>query len=405
MISFETAQAAILAEAKQQAGTEKVDLLFALDRILAEDIISNINIPPDDCSAMDGYAVLSEDLAGAQPDMPVTLRLTGEVAAGQKAQQKLWSGETIQIMTGAPLPQGTEVVVPIEDTRADGDRISFLKYLPEGTNIRRSGEDIKKADLVLKSGEALTPVRIGLLSSLGINPVAVAKRPQVAILATGNELLEPGQPHQAGKIYSSNHYSLAAQVKKAGGEPVLLGIAPDTKDGLKALIQQGLQYPIFISSGGISVGKYDLVKTILEESGVEIKFWQVAIKPGKPTHFGTYNNNLIFALPGYPVASMLCFEHFIRPVISKMQGADYSAKYTEAFLEQDLKFKPGRMQFLRAHLFSSNGTLFVCPLKGQGSGILSTLAKANCLLIIPPEQTELKAQDKVKVLIMDNHPS
>lgn len=402
MISLEQAQESILSAINLNMDEEEIDLLAARGRVLAEDVIATFNIPPSACSAMDGFAVMADDIAQADITMPVTLRVIGEVAAGQIPSVKLWSGEAVQIMTGAPIPEGTEVVVPVEDTRVEQDRVRILRRCAKGKNIRARGEDISQGDSVLKQGTWLRPVHIGLLASLGKNKVKVSVRPKIAILATGNELLEPGQPHQQDKIYSSNHYALASQVTQSGAEPVLLGIAPDNKEDLKELLARGLEYPILITSGGVSMGKYDLVKDVLEELGVKIKFWKVAIKPGKPTLFGTYNNNLVFGLPGYPVASMLCFEHFIRPGIAKILGSAYSPQQVEAVLEEDLRCKTGRKQFLRAHLRNQEGTNYVSCLKTQGSGILSTLSKANCLLIVPPDKDFIAAGQKVTVQLLGN---
>ena len=226
MISLEQAQAMIMAEVRVAAETETLPLLQAQGRILAEPVRADFDVPPQDCSAMDGFAVLAGDIEQANPECPVSLRLVGEVAAGGRSEEKLWEAEAIQVMTGAPLPEGAQVVVPVEDSSLDGDRLSIRRSLPAGTNIRRRGEDIRRGQTVLEKGARLGPVQIGLLASLGRDRVRVSRRPQVAILATGDELLEPGSPHRPGRIYSSNHYALAAQVRRAGGEPLLLGIAP-----------------------------------------------------------------------------------------------------------------------------------------------------------------------------------
>ncbi len=402
MISFEEAQAAVSAEVSSGTASEEIDLLSAQDRVLAEDIVALFDVPPKDCSAMDGFAVMADDIMQAREELPITLRLVGEIAAGQTAPAKLWEGEAVQIMTGAPVPDGTEVVVPIENTIVHTDRVNILRQLPGGKNIRLRGEDVKKGEVVLKKGAWLRSTEIALLACLGYNKVNVKCRPKVAVLATGDELLEPGQPRQEGKIYSSNHYALAAQVRHAGGEPVLLGIANDTRAGLKKLLARGLEYPILITSGGVSVGKYDLVKDVLEELGLETKFWKVAIKPGKPTLFGTYNKRLVFGLPGYPVATMLCFEHFIRPSIAQIMGADYSPVQFEALLEEDLRCKPGRKKFLRARLRVKEGRHYVSSLKTQGSAVLSALSQADCLIIAPLETAFLAAGDKVTVQLLDN---
>ncbi len=403
MISLEEAQSLVMAEVFPTMESEEVNLLAAQGRVLAGDVRAAFDVPPEQCSAMDGFAVLAEDIAQVSEEFPVTLRLVGEVAAGQTPDVKLWDGEAVQIMTGAPLPEGTEVVVPIEYTRPQKDRVSILRRLPRGANIRAQGEDISQGQTVLPQGARLGPVQIGLLASLGQSRVRVNRRPKLAILATGNELLEPGQPHQPGKIYSSNHCALAAQAQRAGAEPLLLGIAPDSREGLRELLARGLEYPILVTSGGVSVGKYDLVQEVLKELGVKkIKFWKVAIKPGMPTLFGTHDKSLVFGLPGYPVASLLCFEHFIRPAIARLLGTEYSPLQLEAVLEEDLCGKPGRKRFVRARLRNHEGTHYVTPLKTQGSGILSALSQANSLIIVPPEEDYLTTGQKVTVQLLEN---
>jgi molybdopterin molybdotransferase len=363
---------------------------------------------------MDGYAVRDKSIEGASYEHPKVLRVVGEVAAGCVTGFKVEPGTAVRIMTGALVPQGADLVVPFEDTdevdrkqisgsRAEiGVRISLL----EGSNIRRRGEDITKGELVMKRGRLLHPAEIGVLASLGKRVVSVIRRPVVGILSTGNELVEIGQPLIQGKIYNSNSYSLAAQVLRCGGVPKLLGVAPDDVEELSTSVRRGLDCDMLITSGGVSLGDYDIVKHVLATEG-DISFWTVRMKPGKPLAFGTFKRDdgkrlPHLGLPGNPASSMVTFEVFARPAILKMMGKSNLVKPSiKAIMEDSVKNKDGRRIFARVAISKRDGKYFACLTGPQGSGILTSMAKANGLAIIPETVKEVKPGDAVEVMMFD----
>ena len=393
---------------------EEKPLLDCLGQVLAEDLYAPFDVPPQDKSAMDGYAVQDKSIEGASYEHPKVLRVVGEVAAGCVTGFKVEPGTAVRIMTGALVPQGADLVVPFEDTdevdrkqisgsRAKiGVRISLL----EGSNIRRRGEDITKGELVMKRGRLLHPAEIGVLASLGKRVVSVIRRPVVGILSTGNELVEIGQPLTQGKIYNSNSYSLAAQVLRCGGVPKLLGVAPDDVEELSASVRRGLDCDMLITSGGVSLGDYDIVKHVLATEG-DISFWTVRMKPGKPLAFGTFKRDdgkrlPHLGLPGNPASSMVTFEVFARPAILKMMGKSNLVKPSiKAIMEDSVKNKDGRRIFARVAISKRDGKYFACLTGPQGSGILTSMAKANGLAIIPETVKEVKPGDAVEVMMFD----
>ncbi len=393
---------------------EEKPLLDCLGQVLAEDLYAPFDVPPQDNSAMDGYAVRDKSIEGASYEHPKVLRVVGEVAAGCVTGFKVEPGTAVRIMTGALVPQGADLVVPFEDTdevdrkqisgsRAEiGVRISLL----EGSNIRRRGEDITKGELVMKRGRLLHPAEIGVLASLGKRVVSVIRRPVVGILSTGNELVEIGQPLSQGKIYNSNSYSLAAQVLRCGGVPKLLGVAPDDVEELSTSVRRGLDCDMLITSGGVSLGDYDIVKHVLATEG-DISFWTVRMKPGKPLAFGTFKRDdgkrlPHLGLPGNPASSMVTFEVFARPAILKMMGKSNLVKPNiKAIMEDSVKNKDGRRIFARVAISKRDGKYFACLTGPQGSGILTSMAKANGLAIIPETVKEVKPGDAVEVMMFD----
>jgi molybdopterin molybdotransferase len=413
VISVEEALAKIL-NTVHTLGDENSPLLDCLGRVLAEDVYSPLDVPPHDNSAMDGYAVRTEDIKRASVKKPKVLTVIGEVAAGDVPRVKVGLGTAVRIMTGAFIPDGADVVVPFEDTdeverkqhvMSKGE-IGVHTSLEGGCNIRQKGEDISKGGLVLQKGKTLDPADIGVLASLGKNSVSVTRRPVVGILATGNEVVEVSQPLDEGKIYNSNSYSLAAQVLRYGGIPMLLGVAPDDIEQLTTAIRAGLECDILITSGGVSLGDYDVVKQVLNAEG-KVDFWTVRMKPGKPLAFGLFKRSdgkevPHLGLPGNPVSSMITFEVFARPAIFKMMGKNNPAKSNIiAVMEDSIRNSDGRRIFARV-VVARKDNEYVARLTGsQGSGILTSMAKANGLAIIPEDATEVKSGERVEVMMLD----
>ena len=382
---------------------EEVEILDALDRVLAEDVYSDMDIPPFDNSAMDGYAVQAGDTIGASPEASVTLRVIGDLAAGYTTELVVESGTAIRIMTGAPLPAGADAVVRFEETgERVGDRIEVFNQVVIRENVRPTGEDVRVGELVLAEGTILRAQEIGVLASLGRARVRVIRRPRVAILATGDELIAIDQPLAPGKIRNSNEYSNAALVQRYGGIPVCLGIARDDVDELTAKIREGLaqRVDLFLTSAGVSVGDYDVVKDVLSAEG-EMHFWQVRMKPGKPLAFGVIHGVPILGLPGNPVSAMVSFEQFARPAILKMLGKTRLRKPTvEAILEEHVA-SSGRRNFKRAVITRRDGEYYASVTGPQGSGILMSMVQANGLVIIPEGIRHKRAGERVTVQMLD----
>ncbi len=386
----------------QFKGVERVPLGQALGRVLAEDIVSRINNPPLDNSAMDGYALIAEDIESATPENPVKLEVVEEIAAGYTAKGTLKPGQTMRIMTGAPIPPGANAVLMQEDTQKDGDSILCLDKADVEENIREAGEDVRIGEGVLKKGTTLSPAHIGMLAVIGRSQIAVSQRPTVSILSTGDEILELDETPQGPQIFNSNGHMLAAQIKSAGGIPVYLGIAKDTEKDLMEKFKWALHADIVVSSGGVSVGDYDLVKSSLQKMGQDMLFWKVAMKPGKPLAFGRIGKTPIFGLPGNPVSSFVSFEQFVRPSLRKVLGcSDLSHKTVQAKLTRTINKKPGRLHFLSSIVSWADGEYTVTPAGEQGSGILKSAANANGLLIFPLEVEEIKQGQEVAVQLLE----
>ncbi len=413
MISVEDALDRILSHV-QPLEPESVPILDALDRVLAEAIVSDTEIPPFDNSAMDGYAVRASDIAGATAENPIWLVVTGYVAAGQVAEAHVQPGAAVRIMTGAPLPRGADCVVRFEDTSeisgpvAPGQRVAVYVGVPRGENVRSAGEDIRRGETVLAPGRLVRPQEIGVLASLGRTHVQVHRRPRVAILATGDELLEVHEPLAPGKIRNSNEYTNAALVTRYGGVPVRLGIARDNVEDLTIKIRAGLAWGVdlFLTSAGVSVGDYDVVKDVLGQEG-EMQFWQVNMKPGKPLAFGlladreTGKTVPLIGLPGNPVSAMVSFEQFARPAILTMLGRTDLAKPTiQATLDQPLT-NSGRRGFIRVVVERKEDGYHAHTTGEQGSGVLTSMAKANGLAIVPEGVRFLEAGASLRVQMLD----
>ncbi|MBI2868631.1 MAG: molybdopterin molybdotransferase MoeA [Chloroflexi bacterium] len=396
---------------------ESAPLLDSLGQVLAEDVVSEISIPPLDNAAMDGFAIQSRDTAGAGADSPRILQVIDTVIAGSISGKKVGPGTAVRIMTGAPVPEGADSVVRFEDTDEDRRRqagqvitqIGILCPVAPGLNIRRAGEDVTRGTTVLVRDTRVRPAEAGVLASLGREQVRVIRRPRIAVLATGNELVELGRPLPPGKIYNSNTYSVAAQVKRYGGVPLVLGIAPDDKDALVRLIRRGLAADMIITSGGVSAGDDDMVKDVLARDG-EVTFWTVRMKPGKPLAFGVIRGDIDgvprsvphLGLPGNPVSAMVTFELFGRAALLKMMGyKDLSKPVIEATLEGRIVNSEGRRVFTRA-VVERRADRYVASLTGpQGSGILTSMSRANGLIVTPEDVKRMDTGDTVKVMMLD----
>lgn len=413
MLNVEEAQKRVLS-AFESLGTERVSILEAAGRILAEDVRAEGNIPPHANSSMDGYAVRAADTTGAAPGHPICLRVTDDLPAGYVHEQEVSNGEAIRIMTGAPIPPGADAIVKVEDTAKAGEFVDIFAAIEPGNYVRPAGEDVREGALILERGVRIRPQEIGMLAALGRKEVAVARRPRVAILATGDELVPIDAPLAPGKIRNTNSYSNAAQVIAHGGEPILLGIASDRVEELTAKIKAGLEQKVdlLLTSGGVSVGDFDLVKDVLASEG-EIEFWRVRMKPGKPLAFGHLNLPPcggdrggeavpILGLPGNPVSVMVSFEMFVRPALLKMQGiTEWQRPTVDATLMDEIEHKDERRHYVRVHLAWEAGEYRAHLTGAQGSGILSSMVKANALVIIPEEWDHAPAGVRVQVLILD----
>ncbi|MCP4589460.1 MAG: molybdopterin molybdotransferase MoeA [bacterium] len=379
---------------------ERVPLLAATGRVLAETVAADRDIPPLDNSAMDGYAVRGADVE--QADCPIRLRVVGEVAAGYVSAVQVTPGTAIRIMTGAPVPDGADTVVRFEDTRQDGDWVEVLVPYASGRNVRSAGEDVRAGQIVLKPGCVLRPQEIGMLAAVGRVEAMVIRRPRVAILATGDEVVPPGQPLGPGQIRDANSYTVAAQVQTFGGTPILLGVARDQE----ALVRQGMRdaldrgADLIITSGGVSVGDFDLVKQVLASEG-EMHFWSLNMKPGRPLAFGAVDGIPLLGLPGNPVAAMLSTELFGRPAIFKMRGlTDWPHPTVRARLRQSIERKDGRRHYLRVRVYQTEAGYEAALTGDQGSGILNSLVEADGLAVIPGEADYLPVGAEVEVLLL-----
>lgn len=388
----------------QPLGLEKVSLLESLGRVIREDIFAKRNIPPLDNSAMDGYALRSEDVQKASQNHPIRLEVIEDLPAGFISTKEIEKGKAIRIMTGAPIPKGADTVIPVEETKKEDGFVLIFKAAALAENIRRSGEDVKKGDRVISKGDTIRQAEVGMLASVGRSFVSVYQRPLVAILCTGDELVDVDGDLNEVKIISSNSYTLAAQVKDCGAIPLQLGIAKDRKEEIEERLRQGIRADVLISSAGISVGDYDFVKDVMKNLGLEMVFWKVAMRPGQPLAFGTIGEKPVFGLPGNPVSSMISFEQFVRPSLLKMMGRRQLFRpVIQAILKEEIKKIPGRRYFIRGSVSFKKDQYFVTTTGEQGSGILRSMVRANGLIVIPEDQEIVRAGEKVKVQLLDRN--
>ncbi len=399
MLSVEEALQRILA-AIPVLGAETVELTAALGRVLAEPVVAGRDLPPWDNSSMDGYALRAADTAGATADRPARLRLLGEIPAGTVAHRAVGGGEAYRILTGAPVPAGADAVIPQEEVRREGGIVVVPRPVTLGDFVRPRGEDIRAGDAVLDPGTVLAPAALGVLAALGRPLVRVYQRPRVAILSTGDELVDLDAVPGPGQIPNSNTYTLSAQVREAGGVPVNLGIARDTREHLEERFRWGLAADVVVSSAGVSVGDRDFVREVMEKLGAELDFWKVSMRPGKPLTFGRVGGRPFFGLPGNPVSSMVTFELFVRPALRRMAGdlRLFRPRVT-ARLAEPLDNPGPRRGYLRVRVTEEAGELIARPTGEQGSGILKSMLLADGLAVVAPD-VRLASGQPVEVILL-----
>ena len=395
MLTFEAARTMIL-DSVSPCGVERVTLLDSLGRTLAEDVISPSDLPAADNSAMDGYAVVTADCGE-----PALLNITGHLQAGGDISSEVISGCAIRIMTGAQIPPGADAVVPVEETEDRGGFVFIKGPVHNGQHIRFRGEDVREGETVIPAGTAIRPPEISMLASCGRLFVPVFRKPKVAILSTGDELVEPGEPVSPGKIINSNALSLAASVREAGAEPVILGIARDNREDHLAKMVEGLRADALITSAGVSAGDHDHVREVLKELGVEQKFWKVAMKPGSPTAFGMKDGIPVFSLPGNPVSTLVTFEIFVRPALLRMQGRRRTIRPTlKVTLTEEVRKRPGRVQFVRLCLEREGEEFRGRSAGDQNTGILKTMLMADAMAVLPADGTRFAAGEVVDAYLL-----
>ena len=380
---------------KPISATEKVALRNSLGRILAENIISPINVPSETNSAMDGYAIIGTDIPGSGTR---ELRVSGTAYAGVPFKGPVNSGECIRIMTGAVMPVGTDTVVMQEHVERTNDSIVIDSVTKTGANVRAAGEDIARGNPVLRKGTVITPADTGFIASLGIGEISVTRKVRVAFFSTGDELRSIGESLENGCIYDSNRYTLHGMLSRLGVDIIDMGVVRDDRDALKSAFQQAANADVLITSGGVSVGEADYIKEILEMMG-EVNFWKVAMKPGRPLAFGKLDNTWFFGLPGNPVSVMVTFYQFVQPALMHLMNAEHFMPLTfRVVCQSSLKKRPGRMEYQRGILKrDESGELVVHKTGAQGSGILRSMTQANCFIILPMESGNIEPGTTVEV--------
>jgi molybdopterin molybdotransferase len=396
MLAVEEAQHRVLAEVRE-TGAEKVGFLESAGRVLREDITAAYDVPQGDNTAMDGYAVRADDIANA----PVKLRVIEDLPAGTVAKKKLEAGTAIRIMTGALLPEGADTVAHVEITDAGSDFVTVNSSLKRGTNVRYRGEDMREGDVVLRAGQPIGAAEIGVLAGVQKTVVRVGRRPIVAIISTGDEIVDVDAPRPFGKVVNSNSYSLAALIAETGAIPRMIGIVEDTLEATMKAIESATESDFIISTGGVSVGAYDYVKDALDALGAETKFWQVAMKPGKPVVLSRVRERLYFGLPGNPVSCMVSFHLFVAPSLRKAMGQteNLTPPIVRTRISAALKSKGDRRNYLRVRVVAENGELVSHPMASQGSGVSTSMVQANGLAIAETGVTRIEAGSLVETVL------
>jgi molybdopterin molybdotransferase len=394
----------ILTEVSRQPSL-RIPLDDALGSVLAEDVVSPLDIPAHANSGMDGYAARAEDVRGAAPERPVRLTVIEHIPAGRFPTRRIGSGQCARVFTGTPVPQGADTVIRQEDTDGGAAVVTITDDRDAGANIRAAGEDIRRGSTVLHEGAQLEAAQLGVLASLAVAHPLVYRRPRVAILTSGDEIADVDQPEEilsGRKVGSSNTHTLLAQVRRAGGEPDSLGIASDTPESLREHLGRALDWDLLITSGGISVGEHDFIRTVMAELGAQQRFWRLRMRPGAPVGFGLIGTTPWIGLPGNPVSTMVTFELFARSAIRKMAGHTLPFRTTVPVrLAEPVNVKPRLQHFLRAIITAGPEGLEARLTGPQGSGILSSMVLANALLVIPEGQFETPAGAVVQALRLD----
>jgi molybdopterin molybdotransferase len=395
MISVEEALARLLAPLAA-VPPEQISLADAVGRVLAEDVAARRTQPPFAVSAMDGYAVRAEDVA----KLPARLRIVAEIPAGAGFGGRLGRGEAARIFTGAPLPDGADAIVIQEDTERQGDQVEVKEGAPKGRYVRRAGLDFAEGDVLLRAGRRLTPRDVGLAAAMNRPWLFVYRRPRVAILSTGDEIVMPGDPIGPHQIVSSNALALCAFVTASGGVPVLVGNAPDDPDALRRIAAAARGVDLFVTTGGVSVGEHDLVRDVLSEEGLAIDFWSIAMRPGKPLMFGEYRATPMVGLPGNPVSTLVCSLVFLKPALDRLSGLPEDAEApVTARLGVALKQNDRRQDYLRSRLVrSADGVIEAVPFEIQDSSMMRPLAASDCLVVRPPHAPALAAGSPVPII-------
>ena len=398
MISVQDGQNQILRRLAESTPPEVVSVTRARDRVLAEDLLAPFDVPPTDNSAVDGYAVASDDVPAAKTR---ELDVVAEIMAGAMFAGTVAPGQAVRIMTGAPMPRGADTVYPQEVVERRGERLS-VGPISKGSNVRKRGEDIRAGTVAIERGTVLRPQELGLITSLGQWQVLVHRRPRVALLSTGDEVVEPGSPRKVGQIYDANRFTLHGSIEQCGGDVIDLGIVADVRDELRArLLEAAAVGDMVVTSGGVSVGALDFVKDVLAEIGA-IDFWQVAMQPGRPLAFGRIGAAHFFGLPGNPVASMLAFMLFVRPALYKLAGRRRLFPETaEAVAVEAMSKKKGRREFKRGVVHWKNGRWEARTTGPQGSGILSSMTAGNCLIVLEEPRGDVAVGETVLIELFE----
>jgi molybdopterin molybdotransferase len=383
-------------------GVERVSITAALGRVIAEEIRASRDIPGFDNSAMDGYAVRAADIAGASESRPIRLKVLETVAAGMMPTRSVGSGEASRTMTGAPLAAGADAIVPVERTREDGGAVEIMSPAQVGAFVRPRGEDLKQGEPVIAAGTVLSAADIGMLASLNRAMIDVQRRARVAIVATGDELVDIDQVPIGAQIVNSSAYALAAAIAECSGEAVRLKVARDRPEEVRDRLAEALAFDVVISTGGVSVGQFDHVKQVLDELGLQQLFHGVAQKPGRPLKFGTIGGKPVFGLPGNPVSTMVCFYLYVWPALRRMGGhARIGLPRLDVRCATEIRLAQGLTEFVRVKVERRDGQFFASPTGNQSSGVLSSLSRAEALLIGPARENLLKAGDQATVLLLD----
>lgn len=398
MISTDAALRIVL-EAAAPLGVERVPLLDALGRVLAEEIRSSRDIPGFDNSAMDGYALRAADIATASEAHPVRLKVVETVPAGRMPEHQVGPGECARTMTGAPIARGADAIVQVERTRGDGSTVEILAPAEAKSFIRPRGEDLRVGESVMSAGRMLSPSDLGMLASLSRSMVGVYRRPRVAIVATGDELVDIDEHPTGAQVVNSSAYALSGAIRESGGEAVILRVARDIKDEVRERLEEALAFDMVLSTGGVSVGQFDFVKGVLDDLGMRTLFHGVAQRPGRPLKFGLVGARPVFGLPGNPVSTLVCFYLYVGPALRRMAGRiEVGLERVSARCSADIKLANNLTEFVRVRLERRDGEYLAAPTGNQGSGILSSLSRADGLLIGPAAVSLLRKGDQATVL-------